>query len=57
MPTNKDTSLRLGEIIDDLTGLLDRLEELAEDDEAVSKPVNRAIDLLSSACDALEELE
>ena len=51
-----DTRRELSLIGDDLLELIDRLEECAEDDESLSKPVNELIDKLTAVSEALEEL-
>ena len=45
----------IAEILEELYDIMDRLEEAAEDDESKSAVVNEVIDLLSDACDKLEE--
>ncbi len=51
-----DTAKQLDSINTDLLELMDRLEEVAEDDEQVSDKVNAVIDLLARASEALDEL-
>ena len=51
-----DTAKQLDSINTDLLELMDRLEEVAEDDEQVSDKVNAVIDLLARASEALGEL-
>ncbi len=51
-----DARKELTSIGDDLLELIDRLEECAEDDENLAKPVNELIDKLASVSEALEEL-
>ena len=41
----------------DIMDVIDRLEELSEDEETLSKRINEVIDVLSHACDMLDELE
>ena len=45
----------LNETLAELYELMDRLEEIAEDDEKVADRVNAAINKLSEACDILED--
>ncbi len=54
---NKDSKLKLGSISEDIMDAIDRLEELSEDDEALSASLNAIIDILTDACDRIDELE
>ena len=57
MAMNKETRRRLDEISEDLMELIDRLEELSQDEETLAQHINPIVDSLSRACDALEEME
>lgn len=57
MAMNKDIKLKLGGISEYIMDAIDRLEELSEDDEKLSRSINAIIDILSEACDKIDELE
>ena len=57
MAISREAGLKLDEINGDLMDIIDRLEEISEDEESLSKRINQVIDVLSNACDMLEELE
>lgn len=47
----------ISRINEELLELADEIEELAEDEPSVSKELNKALELLVSASEILEELE
>ena len=47
----------ISRINEELLELADEIEEMAEDEPALSKTLNKALDLLVSASEILEELE
>ena len=51
-----DTKRLLDSINTDLLELMDRLEEVAEDDQQVCTELNEIIDLLADASEKLDEL-
>ena len=51
-----DTKKLLDSINTDLLELMDRLEEVAEDDQQVCTELNEIIDLLADASEKLDEL-
>ena len=51
-----DTKRLLDSINTDLLELMDRLEEVAEDDQQVCTELNEIIDLLADASEMLDEL-
>ena len=57
MATSREAKYRIDEVSGDIQDVIDRLEELSEDEEALSKRINEIIDVLSHACDMLDELE
>ena len=57
MATSREAKYRIDEVSGDILDVIDRLEELSEDEEALSKRINEIIDVLSHACDMLDELE